>query len=62
MKITIKELRNMHCLTLDEMAKKIDVKVEVLNKWEEMTDFPNVFQINRLLTLFDINYNDLIFF
>lgn len=59
MKVTLKEARRNKKLTLEEVAEKLKVTASTVSKYENGTVIPKIDQIDVLLKLYDIQYEDL---
>ena len=57
---TLKMLRAK--LTQKETAISLGISESTWNKWENQKSFPNAKQISDIESLFDVNYNEIIFF
>lgn len=62
MKLTLKQLRNLHDLTQKEMADKLGVSLGTWINWEKQETFPNVPFIEKISEEFGVSYDDIIFF
>ena len=61
-KITLKASRVNAGLTQKEVAKEIGVAEKTLWSWENGLTFPNPVQIQALCNLYEMTYDDIIFF
>lgn len=61
-KLTLKALRANNKMTQPQLAKKIGVSVSTVQSWENKGVQPRADQIVRLLNLFHVNFEDVIFF
>lgn len=59
---TLKMLRAKLELTQKETAISLGISESTWNKWENQKSFPNAKQISDIESLFDVNYNEIIFF
>ena len=57
--MTLKEARKRKKLTLEEVAEKLNLTASAISKYENGTVIPKIDQINVLLKLYDIQYEDL---
>lgn len=62
MKVTLKQLRGLRELTRQEAADMIGVSLSTWDNWENMRTFPDAPKINKITEVFDIDYDDIIFF
>ncbi len=56
-KVTLKALRANNNMTQPQLAEKLGVSVSTVQSWENKGD-----QIAKLLNLFHVNFEDVIFF
>lgn len=56
----IKKLRINNGLTQEHLAREINVYVRTLQRWEQGTTKPDINGLNKLISYFDIPYEDLI--
>lgn len=56
----LKYLRNLHHLTQEELAKKIDKDYSTIGKWEKGNRSPIMADVIKISELFDIQIGDLI--
>lgn len=56
---TLKSLRTEKRMTQQELAEKIFVNRSVVAKWENAYNLPDIFMIERICNVLDINLNDL---
>lgn len=61
-KLTLKALRANNNMTQPQLAEKIGVSVSTVQSWENKGVQPRADQIIRLLNLFHVNFEDVIFF
>lgn len=59
--MTLKEARKNKKLTLEEVAEKLNLTASTISKYENGTIIPKVDQIDNLLKLYEIQYEDLDF-
>ncbi len=57
--MTLKEARKKKCLTLEEVAEKLNVTAPTISKYENGTIRPKSDQINILLKLYEVQYEEL---
>lgn len=62
MKVTLKQLRQLHGLTQEETAEKLDVSKSTWVNWENRRTYPDAPKIKKIEDAFDIHYDDIIFF
>lgn len=62
MKVTLKQLRGLHELTRQEAADKVGVSLSTWVNWENMRTFPDAPKIEKITEVFEISYDDVIFF
>lgn len=62
LKITIKAARVNVGLSQKEAAEKLNVSNKTLCAWEKGNAFPNVQQVNEICALYNVPYDNLIFF
>lgn len=62
MAISLKAARVNVNLTQDEAAKSIGVSKDTIRNWEQGKCFPAVDMLEALLKLYNVSYDDLIFF
>lgn len=62
MKVTLRQLRKLNDLTQEEMAQKLGISLSTWVNWEKRNTYPDAPAINKIITSFDINYDDIIFF
>ena len=62
MKLTLKALRINNNLTQEEVGKKLGVTKDTISRWENAKSFPNVKQIKEIEKLYNVTYDDIIFF
>ena len=61
MKLTLKALRKNSNLTQEEAAKKLGVSESTLNNYENYKSYPDVPIVEKILNLYDVRYDDVIF-
>lgn len=61
MKLTLKALRTNQGLTQQEASKKLGISESTLNNYENFKSFPDVPMIEKILKLYDVKYDDVIF-
>lgn len=61
MKITLKAARINKGLSTEEVAKQIGVSSRTLQNWEKGNTFPDATQIEKIINLYHICYDDIIF-
>lgn len=62
MRVTLKQLRMLNDLTQQDTADKIGVNVGTWINWENQKTFPDARKIAKIEEVFDIHYDDIIFF
>ena len=61
MQLTLKQLRTLHELTQEDMAKKLGVSISTWRNWEKHLTYPDSRYIKRIMVEFDISYDEIIF-
>lgn len=61
MKLSLKALRINKGLTQVEAAKELGISEYTLNNYENFKSFPDVKIIEKILKLYKVDYNDIIF-
>lgn len=61
MKLSLKALRINNNLTQLEASKQLGISESTLNNYENFKSFPDVPVIEKILKLYKVNYNDIIF-
>lgn len=61
MKLTLKALRVNSKLTQKEAAKKLGISEFSLNNYENFKSYPDVPIIEKILELYKVKYDDIIF-
>lgn len=61
MKLTLKALRVNYGLTQREMAKLVGCSIESWRNYENGVTAPNNKVVEKIVTTFKVNYNDIIF-
>lgn len=61
MKWTLKALRVNNGWKQDDTAKKLDISTSTLASWEAGRTFPNAVEIKKLMDLYTVSYDDIIF-
>ena len=61
MKLTLKALRNNKNLTQAEAAKLLGISEYTLNNYENYRSYPDVPIIEKILELYKVSYDDIIF-
>ncbi len=61
MKLTLKALRKNSNLTQEQAAKKLDISESTLNNYENYKSFPDVQVVEKILKLYNVQYDDVIF-
>lgn len=61
-KVTLKALRANNNMTQPQLAEKLGVSVSTVQSWENKGVQPRADQIAKLLNLFHVNFDDVIFF
>lgn len=61
MKLTLKALRANNNLTQAEAAKKLGISEYTLNNYENFKSYPDVMLIDKILKLYNVEYDDVIF-
>ena len=62
MRLTLKAARINKNLTQKQAAAKLNISKYTLAKWENFVKYPDIVQLKKLENLYDINYDDIIFF
>lgn len=62
MKITLKAARVNQRLTQMEAAARIGVTKDTVSNWEREKSYPNAKDINKIVEVYKIDYDDIIFF
>ena len=52
--MNIKQLREQHGMTQDELAKKVGVKPPAVSKWERGLAYPNMGHVASLAEIFGV--------
>lgn len=60
-KITLKALRVNAGLTLEEASKKLDINKDTLSKYERGVTYLNQPMIDKILKLYNVSYDAIIF-
>ena len=61
MRLTLKALRINNNLTQLEASKKLGISESTLNNYENHKSYPDVPTIEKILKLYKVNYDDIIF-
>lgn len=61
MKLSLKALRINNNLTQIEASKKLGISESTLNNYENYKSFPDVPTIEKILILYNVKYDDIIF-
>lgn len=61
-KMTLKAARINAGLTQNDAAKKLNVSNKTLSNWENYISTPNANKIDAICTLYNISYDNVIFF
>jgi len=61
MKWTLKALRINNSLKQEEAAKKLEISTSTLASWENGRTFPNAMEIRKIMILYSVSYDDIIF-
>ena len=61
MRLTLKALRANSGMTQIETAELLGISESTLNNYENYKSFPDVPIIEKILKLFNVSYNDIIF-
>lgn len=61
MKLSLKALRINNNLTQLEASKQLGISEGTLNNYENFKSFPDVPTINKILELYKVKYDDIIF-
>ena len=61
MKLTLKALRTNKNLTQEEAAKKLGISESTLNNYENFKSYPDIPMIEKILNLYSVKYDDIIF-
>ncbi len=59
--MTLKAIRINNNLTQQEASKMLGIAETTLNKYENFKSFPDVPMIEKILKLYKVDYNDIIF-
>lgn len=60
-KLTLKEARKSKKFTLEEVAEKLNLTASTISKYENGTIIPKIDQINSLLKLYEVRYEEIEF-
>ncbi|WP_419038540.1 helix-turn-helix transcriptional regulator [Ligilactobacillus animalis] len=60
-KFTLKVLRVSANMTQAEVAEKLSIAPSTWSKWENGKSYPNVVEIKKIESLFNIGYSDIKF-
>ncbi|WP_259713336.1 helix-turn-helix transcriptional regulator [Weissella confusa] len=60
-KVTLKALRANNNMTQPQLAEKLGVSVSTVQSWENKGVQPRADQISKLLQLFHVNFEDIVF-
>lgn len=61
MKWTLKALRINNGWKQDDTAKRLGISTSTLASWENGKTFPNAMEIKKLMNLYSVSYDDIIF-
>ncbi|HAB66560.1 MAG TPA: XRE family transcriptional regulator [Firmicutes bacterium] len=61
MRLTLKALRINRGLTQQETAKILGISESTLNNYENYKSYPDIPIVEKILDLFNVSYNDVIF-
>ena len=61
MKLTLKALRTNNNLTQEEAAKKLGISESTLNNYENFKSYPDIPMVEKILNLYSVKYDDIIF-
>jgi len=61
MRLTLKALRINNSMTQAEAAKKLGISEYTLNNYENFKSYPDVPLIEKILKLYKVKYDDVIF-
>ena len=61
MKLTLKALRANADMSQQDVANKLGIATSTWMNWEKGRTFPNVKEIKKIESLFNVGYNDIIF-
>ena len=61
MKLSLKALRINNNLTQFEAAKQLGISESTLNNYENFKSYPDIPTIEKILTLYKVKYDDIIF-
>ncbi|WP_449461294.1 helix-turn-helix transcriptional regulator [Streptococcus suis] len=61
-KYTLKALRANADMNQAEVAEKLGISTTTWSKWENKKRFPTVDQVEKISKLFNVAYDDIIFF
>ena len=61
MKVTLRALRVNSSLTIEEASKKLDIGKETLRNYENNKTSPDQKTLNKILKLYQVNYEDVLF-
>ncbi len=61
MRLTLKALRTNKNLTQAEAAKRLGISEYTLNNYENFKSYPDIPMIEKILNLYSVKYDDIIF-
>lgn len=61
MRLTLKALRTNKNLTQAEAAKRLGISEYTLNNYENFKSYPDIPMIEKILDLYSVKYDDIIF-
>jgi len=60
MGLKIQALRKQHQLSQDDLASKMDVSRQAISKWERGEALPDLYNVKRLATIFQVTIDELL--
>lgn len=60
MGLKIQALRKKHQLSQDDLASKMDVSRQAISKWERGEALPDLYNVKRLATIFQVTIDELL--
>mgnify|MGYP004611784539 CR=1 FL=1 len=61
MRLTLKALRTNNGLTQVEAAKLLGISEYTLNNYENFKSYPDILMVKKILELYKVKYDDIIF-